>query len=115
MRERRMYKRHKIVQFAKYTRVSGCGEITSVASIKNISLGGLCANLSKIIERGDEIIIEFTLPYEKKLATLAKVVWTKPSLEDATGKICGVRFLSVSSMPLLMGYIAYARKISGIS
>lgn len=111
MRERRRFRRYEVTQFAKYKKVSSYMGISSLATIKNISLGGLCAILSRIVERGDKISIELYLPYNKKLNTLAKVVWTKP-LANTGGKICGVKFLEVSSLPLLMGYIAYARKIS---
>jgi len=79
-----------------------------IYSLKNISLGGLCAILGRVIKRGDDLLIELDLPYNKRLATLAKVVWVKPS-DNNRGNICGVKFLWASPPPLLKEYIAYAR------
>lgn len=113
MHERRRSRRDKIRQDASYSRISGCATISSVATINNISLDGLCVTLSRIVEKGDEISIDLSLPHQEKLSVRAKVVWAKQSLESNGSRICGVKFLSVSSMPLLMSYVAYSKKVSG--
>lgn len=111
MKERRRFRRYDIAQFAKYRKISGYMNISSLATIKNIGFAGLCALVSNVVGKGDRLLIELYLPLNKKLTVLAEVVWAQP-LVNARGNICGVRFLSASSVPLLVCYIAYAKDIS---
>lgn len=114
MRERRRFRRYKVPLFAKCIKTSGYMRVSTLVAIKNIGLGGLCAVLSKIAKKGDKLLIELYLPNNKKLATLAEVVWTKQS-EATVGNICGLKFVSISSVPLLIDYIAYTRELSAVS
>lgn len=111
MVERRRFRRYQTTMFAKCLKTTGYVRISSLAAIKNIGLGGLCAILSKMIRRGDKLLLELYLPNDKKLATLAEVIWTKPS-EDTGGNICGLKFISISSPSLLKDYIVYASETS---
>lgn len=111
MKERRKFGRFKAALDAEYTKVEGYAIINSLSSTKNISLGGLCTRLSKIVKKRSMLLIELSSHYNKKLAVLAKVVWAKPA-GNKKGNICGVEFLWISSMPLLNNCIEFAKEIS---
>lgn len=114
MREKRRFKRFRVALDAGYVKVKGYATISSLVKTKNISLGGICASLSKLIRKGDELMIELTSSQNKSLATLAKVKWVK--LNEETGdNLCGLQFLWVSSSSILGDYVSYAKEISTAS
>jgi len=105
MREKRKFRRWKADLPANYTKVEGCVTMNSSSVIKDISLGGLCASLSKIVKKGDELLVEVTSQRGKKIATLAKVVWMD-RINKGTGNMCGLKFLWISSKSMLNDSIA---------
>ncbi|MFH1868350.1 MAG: PilZ domain-containing protein [Candidatus Omnitrophota bacterium] len=111
MEEKRRFKRFKVALDANYMKVEGHATISSLTTVKNISLGGICASLSKLVMKGDELMIEFTPSQNRSLATLAKVKWVKPDKEEG-GSICGLEFLWVSSKAILGNYVSFAKDIS---
>jgi c-di-GMP-binding flagellar brake protein YcgR len=111
MRERRRFKRFNITLDANYMKVQGHTTINSLTTVKNISLGGICAGLSKLIRKGDELMIELTSPQSRSLAALAKVKWVRPE-EERDGNLCGLEFLWVSSKSVLGDYVSFAEDIS---
>lgn len=111
MRERRRFERFNVSLDANYMKVQGHATMSSLTAIKNISLGGICASLSKLVRKGDELMIELTSPQNRSLAALAKVKWVKPEEEDG-GNICGLEFLWVSSKSILGNYVSFAKEVS---
>ncbi|NQT90761.1 MAG: PilZ domain-containing protein [Candidatus Omnitrophica bacterium] len=101
-KERRRFRRFPTAMEARYTKVKGHLTINSLGRSNDISLGGLCVRLGRIVKNGDELLIEIDLPQDKKLATLAKVVWIKATeREGYPYNMCGVQFQWVSSDTLL--------------
>lgn len=110
IKNKRKFERFKAALDAEYTKVEGCAVINSLTITKNISSGGLCAALSRIIKIGDDLLIELDPPNNKRLATLVKVVWAKPQGNN-NRSICGLKILWVSSQTLLKNCVTYAREI----
>lgn len=113
MKERRKFRRFETALDIKYTKVKDSVAIQSSGTTKNICLGGLCAVLSRIVKRKDVLLIELDSFRNKKIAFLAEVIWAEPT-DDNRHNICGVKFLWVSSKPLLNDCLAYAREISAV-
>ena len=114
MIERRRFRRFNVALDANYMKVEGHATISSLATIKNISLGGVCASLSKLVRKGDELMIEFKSPYNKSLAALAKVQWVAPH-EEERGSTCGLEFLWVTSKAVLGDYVSFGEEISRVA
>jgi len=109
MKERRRFRRFKAVTEARYTKVEGHATISSLSITRDISSQGLCTNLSRIIKKGDELLIELdSFCTRKKLAALAKVAWRRPY--NNGHNICGLKFLWVSSEPLLNDHIILTKE-----
>jgi len=101
MEERRRFRRFKAVTEARYTKVEGHATISSLSITRDISSQGLCANLSRMIKKGDELLIELdSFCNNKKLAALARVAWLRLD-NNNRHNMCGLKFLWVSSEPLL--------------
>ena len=101
MKERRRFKRFKAKISAAYTIVEGLVTIRSISLVKNICSGGLCALTNRIIKKGEVLLMEMEFSdTEQSLTALAKVVWIK-STGYSRHNICGLKFLWVSSKPLL--------------
>lgn len=106
MRERRKFKRYKAILDTRYTKVEGYVTISSLTATKNICLGGLCTTLSKVVKRGNKLIIELGSPYKKTIAALAEVIWVKKE-DNNRRNICGLKFLWLSSKSLLSDWFAF--------
>jgi c-di-GMP-binding flagellar brake protein YcgR len=100
MLDKRKSKRVKARLKTRYTKVHGPVTISSSCMTKNLSLDGLCSALSKIISVKDTLLIEIKSSDKQRLAALAKVIWLKPDPSNGHN-ICGLKFLWVSSKPLL--------------
>lgn len=110
VKERRKHKRFKVVTEARYTKLEGHATINSVSVTRDISSGGLCTSLSRMIKKGDELLVELkSFCNQKKLATLAKVAWLTPDNKNGHN-ICGLEFLWVSSEPLLNEHIILTKE-----
>ena len=115
MQEKRRFKRVNSLLRLKYTKADGCVTVQSSSTATNISLGGLYTSLSKIVKKGDDLLMELISPHDnKRIAVLSKVAWTK-LVDDNRHNICGLKFLWVSSKLLLNECIAFAEKASAIS
>lgn len=110
MEERRRFRRFKAVTEVRYTKVEGHATISSLSITRDINSKGLCSNLSRMIKKGDELLIELDSFYnDKKLAALARVAWLR--LDNNNGhNMCGLKFLWVSSEPLLNDRIILAKE-----
>jgi hypothetical protein len=111
MTEKRRFKRFSVDLDAKYLKVEGHATISSLAAIKNISLGGVCTSLNKLVRRGDDLMVEFTSPSNRSLAALAKVKWVKEEEQDM-GNTCGLEFLWVTSNDVLNDCVSYAEGLA---
>jgi hypothetical protein len=100
MVEKRKSKRVKVRLHTRYTKVKGPVTISSFCDVENMSLDGLCSALSKIVNVKDTLLIEIKSADKQRLATLAKVMWLKPDPSN-NHNMCGLKFLWVSSKPLL--------------
>ncbi|MFH1868012.1 MAG: PilZ domain-containing protein [Candidatus Omnitrophota bacterium] len=114
MKERRRFRRFSVALDAKYMKVNGYTTISSLVTTKNISLGGICAGLSKLVRKGDELMIELVSFQSRSLAALAKVKWVRP-VEETGDRLFGLQFLWVSSKPVLGDYVSFAKDISTVS
>jgi Tfp pilus assembly protein PilZ len=111
VQDRRRAKRFKTIEDITYTKIEGPAMLCSSSAVNNISSGGMSANLSKAIKKGDKIAVDISVPYnDKKANILAKVVWVKP--KSVGGNICGIKFLWASSNTVLNDCVEYARETS---
>lgn len=111
MEERRRFRRFDIGLKAEYMKAAGLASVRSITTTLNISLGGVCARMSEIIQEGDQLVVKLFLEPEESLTTLARVQWVSPE-EDGLSR-CGLEFTWVSSKPLLEEYIALASDMTG--
>jgi len=101
VREKRRFRRFKANIEASYTKVQGCATIKSTSTTDDISATGASTALSRIIKKGDDILLELSSCYnDKKIAILAKVVWIRPTKKGLHNR-CGLKFLWVSSKAIL--------------
>ena len=115
MHERRSFKRYEAALDTRYMKVIGCVTLDSVGVTKNVGFGGVCTTLNRLIKKGDELLIDLDIPLSGKgMATLVRVVWER-SVDDNRRNMCGMRFLWVSSEPLLDECVAYAREASTVN
>lgn len=112
MIERRRFERFGVALKAEYMKAAGLASVRSITTTLNISLGGICAKMSEIIQEGDELVVKLFLQPEDNLTTLAKVKWVSPG-EEGLSK-CGLEFTWISSKSLLSEYIALARDMADL-
>ena len=112
MREHRNFRRFPSKFEVSYTKVEGYFTLNSSSVTGNIGFGGVSAVFSKLIEKGDDILIEIPNIYNSKtLAALAKVVWVNPDIRTGYNR-CGLKFLWLSSKSALNDCMACAESIS---
>ena len=112
MRERRVFRRFNSTLDISYTKVEGCFTLNSSSIINNVSFGGISTLLSKLVKKGDDVLIEIVNIYNNKtLAALAKVAWIETDISTDHNR-CGLKFLWVSSKSALNDCIEYAELIS---
>jgi hypothetical protein len=80
----------------------------------NISAGGACTALSKLVKKGDELLIGFDLQGIKTVAALAKVIWVEEAIDNLKN-ICGLEFLWLSSESELDDFLAHEKGETGIA
>ena len=98
--EKRRFERFDVALDTRYTKSQGHVTISALSRTKDISTNGLCANLSRTVDRRDTILLEVRFSDRIRVATLAKIVWFKP--DDTNGhNIYGLKFLWVSSREIL--------------
>jgi c-di-GMP-binding flagellar brake protein YcgR len=98
--EKRRFKRVDTALETRYTKSQGHATISSLSDTKDISRNGLCAKLSKVVNKKDTILMELRFADKIRIATLAKVVWLRPDPSNCNN-ICGLRFIWVSSREIL--------------
>ena len=112
MRDRRRYERYSAEVDTKCTKVNGCVTVQSSGRSVDISLGGLRVALSRMIRKGDELLIEMRSPHShREVAFITKVVWARHA-EDQRRNIYGMRFLWVSSEEVLKDWVGFAGEIA---
>jgi len=101
LREKRRFRRFKASVKASYTKAKGLATINSESTTDDISATGLSTKASRLIKKGDDILIELKPKnHGRRIAILAKVIWSKPSKDKICNK-CGLKFLWISSKSLL--------------
>jgi Tfp pilus assembly protein PilZ len=58
--------------------------------IKNISEGGMCIRSEKPFDIGIFILADFSLPSEKPIRVISRILWSRPS--DSSGFDSGMEF-----------------------
>ena len=112
MRDRRSHTRYSAEVDTRCTKVNGCVTVQSSGRTVDISLGGLRAVLSKMIRKGDELLIEMRSPHShKEVAFITRVVWTGHE-GNHNRNIYGMKFLWVSSEEVLKDWVGFAGEIS---
>ena len=112
MRERRVFRRFNSTLDISYTKVEGCFTLNSLSTTADVGSGGISALFSKLIKKGDDVLIEVVNIYNNKtLAALAKVAWIEVDISTDHNR-CGLKFLWVSSKSALNDCIEYAELIS---
>jgi hypothetical protein len=104
MKDKRRSKRFKASQRLKYTKVDGHITVHSSSILKDVSHDGLCTTLSKLVKKGDELLVGFSLHGTKTVSALAKVIWAEKMADDIRN-MCGLRFLWLSSEDSLDRYL----------
>jgi c-di-GMP-binding flagellar brake protein YcgR len=110
MWERRRFTRYEVAIGAEYMKEAGLASIRSSTVTNNISLGGICAIMSEVIQMEDDVIVRLTVAPESSLTALAKVKWVSP--EAGGMQRCGLEFVWVSSGHLLSEYVDLAREMA---
>ena len=112
MRERRVFRRFNSTLDISYTKVKGCFTLNSLSVTQDIGFKGISTLLSKLVKKGDDILVEISNIHETKtIAVLARVVWIRPDIATSYNR-CGLQFLWLSSKSALNDCIAYAESIS---
>ena len=112
MRERRVFRRFNSTLDISYTKVEGCFTLNSSSVTQDIGFKGISTLLSKLVKKGDDILVEISNIYDNKtIAALARVVWIRPDIATSYNR-CGLQFLWLSSKSALNDCIAYAESIS---
>ncbi len=100
MAEKRHFKRVSTALETRYTKSQGPATVSSLSNTKDISRNGLCAKLSKVVNKKDTILMEIRFADKERIAVLAKVIWLKPNPGNHSN-ICGLKFLWISSRTML--------------
>ena len=112
MRERRVFRRFNSIFDISYTKVEGCFTLNSLSVTQDIGFKGISTLLSKLVKKGDDILVEISNIYDNKtIAVLAKVVWLEPDILTGHNR-CGLKFLWLSSESTLSDCIEYVESIS---
>ena len=112
MRERRVFRRFNSTLDISYTKVEGCFTLNSLSVTQDIGFKGISTLLSKLIKKGDDILVEISNIYDNKtIAALARVVWIEPDIVTNHNR-CGLKFLWLSSESTLSDCIEYVESIS---
>ena len=112
MIERRAFRRFNSTFDISYTKVEGCFTLNSSSITQDIGFKGISSLLSKLVKKGDDILVEISNIYDNKtIAVLARVVWIAPDIATFYNR-CGLQFLWLSSKSALNDCIEYAESIS---
>ena len=112
MRERRAFRRFNSQFDISYTKVEGCFTLNSSSTTVDVGSGGISTLVSKLIKKGDDILVEISNIYnDRTLAALCKVIWIRSDIEASHNR-CGLKFLWLSSKSALNDCIEYAESIS---
>lgn len=105
MKERRRHGRYRIPIDTAYMKVQGHGSIRSTTMTEDIGLGGMSAKMTRMVKRGDELLMELTSASGQILLVLVRVRWVLKG-RKAADNLCGLRFEWISSKSLLAEYIS---------
>ena len=112
MIERRAFRRFNSLFDIRYTKVKGCMTINSLSTTRDIGFGGMSTRLSKLVKKGDDILVELNNIYNNKtIAVLVRVVWLEFIIDSGHSE-CGLKFLWISSKSALNDCISYAESLS---
>lgn len=100
--DRRRYRRYNIDIKTSFTIVSS-SNITSKATIENLSLAGAKLSINDRVKRGVQLFVEIVHDGLKcNIVAIGKIIWVK---EEDNVTSCGIRFIWLSDKDIFIQYL----------